>query len=711
MEKLTLTQYNESQERYFERDSETSLKVFMATCPQSHPPTSPHPALPYLKGYLNETLPNTTTTTKDLDAIYYSYIFSPEKLVQEFSPEDAERTGSAYLAQQDESAYKNIPEFIKNHKTLEDALDKISSSHRQRRLLRKEGIKFRGNTFTYVSEKPANDRASILEAIAENARKDNLFYEFYANEIVPHIERKGYDVVGLSVFLTDQILPTFLLSAMIKSQNPNIKVILGGNYLTRFRDVLSKDDELNKRLFDYVDAVITHEGEVPFRDILQKLQRGQSFENINQVIYRDENGRIISNFDPTSLPALDMNKLPRPDFDGIFTDLENRTNVFWTPSPVISLYTQRGCSFAGGCDFCTIMSANNKPNSKIARSPQKVAEDISFYQQKYGAKVFSFGNETLSREFMLGLSEELKKRGLEATIDGYTRTDQLIKQGEVDREGLSRIGKYFRFLQIGVESADEETLKSMRKGRKSATDAELFEAMFQNGIYPHAFIMTGFPPSKIFYQGKEREDYINYYTHSFISSLRWLRENARNIATYKATQLVIPRDDRKMVHGNGESKIAENYSHEIQLKNGARDLEFNLPYEKINGSGEFDARTTELFDMIRTPFRTYTHNAVYHQRMFNWEEGIRWSLENPFEADEVSKSNLPHIRRTLLRLWNEAVGKEYVVALRELSKKGGINSKKREQLQKLVDDIRAKNIIAARFPEGILSFDDLLRIN
>src|SRR3989344_2795837 len=125
MENLTLTKYNEIQKRYFERDSETSLKVFMAPCPQSHPPTSPHPALPYLKGYLNETLPNTATTIKDLDAIFYSYVFSHERLRREFSPEEAQRIREAYLAQQDESAYRDIPRFIRGHKTLEDALDKV----------------------------------------------------------------------------------------------------------------------------------------------------------------------------------------------------------------------------------------------------------------------------------------------------------------------------------------------------------------------------------------------------------------------------------------------------------------------------------------------------------------------------------------------------------------------------------------------------------
>ncbi|HLD06999.1 MAG TPA: radical SAM protein [Candidatus Nanoarchaeia archaeon] len=709
MEQQSLAPGN--QEPYFTTDSQISLNIFLAACPQSHPPTAPHCALPYLKGYLGQTLPNTHTTIKDLDAIYYAYAFSPEQLSSRFSPEEAERMREAYAAQQNISAYRDVARFIQHHKTLETALDRIAFSHRQERNLQKESIRLRGNTFTYVSERPSYQRASVLESVGEQHREDNLFYQFYQDVVIPHIQRGKYDLVAFSVFLPDQILPTALLSAMIKQENPGIKVVWGGNYLTRFNNILSQDDALNRQLFTYVDAIITHEGEVPLKEVLQRIQKNAGFQGINQVISLDGNGRVVYTFDGQNLPSLDMDMLPRPDFDGIFTDLEGRANVFWTPSPVISLYTQRGCPFAGGCDFCTIMSANNRPNSKLARSPRKVAEDITFYQKRYGSTVFSFGNETLSREFMLFLSEELRTRGLEAAIEGYTRTDQLTAQGQIDRGALAKIGKYFKFLQIGVESHDEETLKSMRKGRKSATDSDLFAAMFSSGIYPHAFLLTGFPPPKKDYQGRGRDDFINYYIHSSTSSLNWLRDNARHIGTYKATRLVIPRDDRKMIRVNGEVKAAEAYDHELHLTPDAGDLEFNLPYEKINGSTELDARTTALFDMVPTPFRTYTHNTVYHQRMFNWDEGIRWSLSHPEGADEISRANRAALGRTLRRLWNEAVGADYVAAVRELAKKGGINEDKRGRLQLLISERRAKNIITGSFPTGIVSFDELLHLH
>lgn len=709
-----LTQIEEKPlDNYFEPNRDISLKLFMASSPQSHPPTAAHPALPYLQGYLNEVLPDVETTVKDLNAIFYAHLFSPEQLGSRFNPEQAQRIREAYLAQRDEEVYHDIPEFIDNHGTLEDALEQVSKQHQTKYGLKKESLRLRGNTFTYISEFPADDRKSVLEAISKDNREGNFFYDFYKSEVLPHIEGQDYDVVALSVYLPDQVVPTILLASMIKEQNPDIKIVLGGNYLTRFRDVLSRDDELNRKLFDYVDAIIVNEGEVPFRNVLEAIGKNSDFDTINQVIYKGKDGKVTINFNQRELPSMDMDQLPRPNFDGIFTDLENKENVFWTPTPVINLYTQRGCAYAGGCDFCTIMSANNVQNSRVSRSPEKVAEDMKFYQERYGGKAFSFGNETLSRDFMLELTKELDNLGLEAVIDGYTRTDQFLRDGELDREMIEGISKYFRFLQIGVESTDEETLDSMRKGRKPVIDSDLVEALFHNNIFPHAFLITGFPPDKKEYDGKDGDDYVNFYMKSAMSTLKWVIDNQRNLGTFKATTLRVPRDDHKMILGTDSTfEMSPRYNHELRLK-VHKDLEFNIPYDKVHGSAELDRRVTELFDMIETPYRTFTHNTIYQQRLFNWEEGINWSIEHPETADTVSSKERE--KRVVQRIWTAAVGEDYINApsrLKRIEGKGGPDAeRKRQRLQSIINDTKKGNLMYKNFPDGVTSIQELIEAN
>ena len=263
---------------FYSLNSSVELKVLMATAPQSHPPTAPHPALPYLQGYIREVLPNAQTVTKDLNAIFYAYILGEEQLQKRFAPEEVARIRSSYEAQRNKQAYKDVPSFVAHHKTLEDALNEISEQHQRLHGLERESLRLRGNTFTYISEHPGNSREGILKAISPEAREGNFFFDFYNNGVVPHIVENNYDVIALSVHLPDQLIPTFLLASMIKEKSPNTKVVLGGNYITRVRGTFSQDDELNRRLFDYVDAVIPYEGELPFRQVLEKIADRDSKE-------------------------------------------------------------------------------------------------------------------------------------------------------------------------------------------------------------------------------------------------------------------------------------------------------------------------------------------------------------------------------------------------------------------------------------------------
>ena len=146
----------------------------MAYCPQAHPPTAPNPALPYLKGYLNEVMPNVKVTMKDIYACYFSYLFSAEQLEEKFDGKKAAEIRNAYLAQKNINAYKNISEFISKHAILEDALEQISKIHQKETGTKKESLTLHGNTFRYISEYVASSRYGILEAVSIKNRENNF---------------------------------------------------------------------------------------------------------------------------------------------------------------------------------------------------------------------------------------------------------------------------------------------------------------------------------------------------------------------------------------------------------------------------------------------------------------------------------------------------------------------------------------------------------
>lgn len=273
---------------------------------------------------------------------------------------------------------------------------------------------------------------------------------------------------------------------------------------------------------------------------------------------------------------------------------------------------------------------------------------------------------------------------------------------------IKKISKYFKFLQIGFESADEETLKSMAKARKPFNDSQLANALFQNGVMPHAFLMTGFPPEQGAYQGKDRNEYVNFYVRSGLRTLEWLVKNKDVVGTYKATRLVLPRDSGMVAIKEGVASVEPEYAHEIMVRQ-PRDLEYNVPYEKRNGSREMDKALTALFDLIQTPYRAFTHHAIYHQRQFMWEEGIKWSKEHPDDASQLYPIDGERTKRALHQFWKAAVGKTYIEAKQELAKKSGISQSKKVKLEQALSDIHNHNTIATWFPEGIPSIETLLR--
>ena len=694
-------------------NEEEGLKVLLVTCPQSHPPTSPHPALPYLTGFLKERIPEVKVNQKDLDAIYYSWIFSTEQLQKQFPTEEAEKIREAYNTQQDAGAYENKDRFLEAKRTLESTLKAISQRHRRRYHLKKEGITLRGNTFTYVSEYETATGEGILETMSTENREKNIFYGYFREYVIPHIKEGKYDIVGFSVFLTDQLIPTYLLASMIKELLPEVSVIFGGNYLTRFKDVLATDDKINQGLMKSIDAYIIGEGEVPFTQLVTEYTNAKKEKrtpnlDINQVI-RMEEGHIKIRWDAKSLPRADMNELPRPDFDEIFTDFEGK-RVFWTPEDIVSLYTEKGCPFATKCDFCTIPYGNNIKTGTGARSAEIVAKDIEYFKRKNGIRIFSFGNETLSGRFMEELSDRLNVLNLSVTLDGYTRTDQFeTPERKLDEGRIKKIGRYFRFLQIGFESNDQETLESMKKRRSPLNDAELAQKLFRSGIYPHAFLMIGYPPEKEGYQGKERDAYINYYVTSAIKTLKWLMDNKWVIGTYKATHLMIPRDDDKMVRKEEVMHVvASGYDHEIVLGTPRR-FEFNVPYEKTNGSRRLDKAIKDVFESIRTPYQKLTHYTIYHQRLIPgmWRRITDWSKE---EIEGKKECERKQEQKALRKLWTAAVGEEYVNAQQELSKKGGVSKQKKARLNAEIRRTQEKNIIARNFPENIPSIEALMNM-
>ena len=75
-------------------------------------------------------------------------------------------------------------------------------------------------------------------------------------------------MVGISIVLQQQIFSSMTFCALIKQHFPNIHVTIGGNTVTRLRDVLPQSP-----LFQYFDSAVVYEGETAFLQLVEAVGR------------------------------------------------------------------------------------------------------------------------------------------------------------------------------------------------------------------------------------------------------------------------------------------------------------------------------------------------------------------------------------------------------------------------------------------------------
>ena len=146
----------------------------------------------------------------------------------------------------------------------------------------------------------------VIEAV--NDQQVNVYRDVFEQLVKPVIETEKPDVVGISIVLQQQIFSTMTFCALIKQQFPNIHVTIGGNTVTRLRDVLPQSP-----LFQFFDSAVVYEGETAFLQLVEAVGAKRDLGSVPNTIYKDDKGVHES---PLSY-AEDMAELPPPDFDGL----------------------------------------------------------------------------------------------------------------------------------------------------------------------------------------------------------------------------------------------------------------------------------------------------------------------------------------------------------------------------------------------------------
>ena len=115
-----------------------------------------------------------------------------------------------------------------------------------------------------------------------------------------------------------------------------------------------------------VDFLIKGEGEIPFFNLLEALEKEKDLSKISGLVYKKE-GRITDN--PAGDFISDLDRLPFPERK--LLPIQKYNSILGKGNIVTTMFTSRGCPYQ--CAFCDRPHLGKKFR---ARSAKNVADEI-----------------------------------------------------------------------------------------------------------------------------------------------------------------------------------------------------------------------------------------------------------------------------------------------------------------------------------------------
>lgn len=287
----------------------------------------------------------------------------------------------------------------------------------------------------------------------------------HSNETVGDFVASGnFDIVGIG-FLAARFNETVRpLCDVVNRNKKGAWLVLGGHGPSPIPEYTLRSTS--------ADFVVVGEGEQTIVELLEnKLAGKPSLEDINGISWM-QNGEcrqtprrgLVHNLDSLGFPAWDL--FPTEQY-------ARSQKVFDQPSTEKSLafISSRGCINA--CTFCYRMEKGVR-----VRSIANVVEELKILRNEFGIRYFFIQDEmfVLNRKRLVDFENELEKNGLDIRFSCDARVDIL------DRDilkSLKRCGCIF--LNFGIESADDNVLRLMKKNCTVEQNTRAVEMTLEEG--------------------------------------------------------------------------------------------------------------------------------------------------------------------------------------------------------------------------------------
>jgi radical SAM superfamily enzyme YgiQ (UPF0313 family) len=275
-----------------------------------------------------------------------------------------------------------------------------------------------------------------------------LDFECQPADILAAARRLDPVLIGFSLIFQFYIHTFGTLIRYLRDNGVDCHFTMGGHYPTlSYRQTLLTVPEL--------DSVVRYEGELTLLELVDALDAGGEWRNIEGIAYR-RGDEFVATAARKLLPNLDQ--LPYPDRDFEPLRVLGRT--------IMPLLASRGC--ARTCSFCSIHTFYRTAPGKVVRTrrPAEVVKEMTVLLEQHGTTIFLFQDDDFP------LFGKVWRRWANEFIDELYRADlpgRVIwkincRADAVEPELFARMrdaGLYIVYM--GLESGTEEGLKVLNK--------------------------------------------------------------------------------------------------------------------------------------------------------------------------------------------------------------------------------------------------------
>ena len=300
-----------------------------------------------------------------------------------------------------------------------------------------------------------NFQSISLKALVQGLRNDSIYCQFYDTYLRERVIELNPKMIGVTISSQNQIASTIALLIKLRTWLPNVKLVLGGNVVTRLYNLAPEDYDLLKSL---VDHIINYQGEIAISDIFTstKMDKIQGHEKIDTSLW------------------------PIPIFDGLPIGRYPGYNS-------IPFVSTRGC-YWGKCSFCAIPEGWSKSGYAGSLPHNSIMQHVNNMVESTGVSNIKFVDEAFPPSKVFGLYD-LIKYNHPFLWEAYAR---LESSWEEEERIVAAYLSGCRKLYFGLEMAPSENRKYLGKNDKGNI-LKIMRLCKEVGINVHLFCMVGHP--------------------------------------------------------------------------------------------------------------------------------------------------------------------------------------------------------------------------